>query len=788
MKRLLSLFVLLAGCTLGYAQTIKNCGTVEQDLINRAKYPNNPTLDDLEERIQLKVKEIEAARRAGRIQATILTIPVVVHVIHTGESVGSGLNLSQAQVQAQLEVLNEDFRRMAGTPGFNNSPVGADIELEFCLSPVDENGNQMAEPGIDRVLRGNETWTKNQIESTLKPQTSWNPNIFYNIWTVDFGGEDNLLLGYAQFPDESGLPGIPGGGSASTDGVVVQYTSFGSIDKGNFPIMTPPYNHGRTLTHETGHWLGLRHIWGDGACGNDYVGDTPTHHAENRGCPTSKVSCDNVNVEMPQNYMDYSDDACMNIFTQGQKARILAVLELSPRRKQLVTTDLCSSPVTAPPVADFTADGTFVLRGGEVTFTDLSSNFPKEWEWTFENGDPSTSNVRNPKIKYTTPGKFKVSLKSTNSLGSSDVLTKEEYIEVSEEGLCGKTSNFKDFYTPSVIKISDFVDSTGYLTGHNSANSKAVSEYFQNKAKYKYISGVDIKFGKVHAATEGASVVVTLWNARGVQNAPGSIIEQKTVLLKQIIADVAIDSVTHVIFDRETPVFSRPYHVGIELKYEGDSLAIESSANNEATSATSWIQNFAGEWSPMAIAYGANIAMNISPVVGMNPSVQVSASKVFVNPGEEVILNARGASIFLWNSDDNTIQSFAGPQLIVNPVQTTTYEIQGSGMTLCDSLVTQTVYVRTGEITGVKETILSNVSFFPNPGTAALHVSFENNYRGIVQLQLRSILNQPIQAVEVSKTEDAFETKLDTSQIPPGVYITSVTIGESTYYGKWVKN
>lgn len=791
MKRLIPLLLLLISATWANAQapTIQNCATMEQDLINQQKYPGRSTIDDLENAIQKRTAEIHSAMKAGRVQATVITIPIVVHVIHNGEPVGSGTNISQAQIQSQIDVLNEDFRRKVGTPGENSSPVGADIEVEFCLSSVDQNGQAMSEPGIHRY-RGTKTeYTKEEVEN-LKTKTYWNPNLFFNIWTLKFGGADALLLGYAQFPDKSGLSGLPSNeSSAATDGVVVQYSSFGSVDKGDFPVMNAaaPYNHGRTLSHETGHWLGLRHIWGDGPCGDDFVSDTPTHHSENRGCPTTKQAC-NGGVEMPQNYMDYSNDVCMNIFTLGQKARILAVLQLSPRRKELVTANLCGTIVTAPPVANFSANKTKVLRGGELTFTDLSSNFPTEWEWTFENGTPPTSNVQNPRVKYTTPGKFKVSLKATNSLGSSPVYTQEEYIEVSEDGLCGATTNFLPGYTPSIIRLSEFGDFNGYLTGHNSALSKGVAESFANSQGYSYVSGLKIKFAKAFASTEDASATVTLWNARGLQNGPGSVVESKTVLLKQIVSDIENDRATEIIFDRETPVFSRAYHVGVELTYNGDTLVVESSANNEASTPTSWIESSTGVWQTISVAYGANIAMNISPIVGMNPSVQVASSKQLVNPGEQVILSARGASIFVWNANDASIQNIAGPQITVSPVGTTVYETKGSGLDLCNDVVETTIYVRESEITGVNEKILSGVMLYPNPGNGSLNISFENNYRGPVNIQLRSMLNQTIHTVDATKTSDHFETKIETSSIPAGIYITSVKIGENVFYGKWIKN
>jgi PKD repeat protein len=792
MNKLYVFFILIALVTCfhgSYAQQIKNCATVEQDAINRAKYPQMGTMEEFENALQNKVAELEARRRAGRTQETTITIPIIVHVVHTGEPVGSGLNISQEQVQSQIDVLNEDYRKKSGTRGGSSSDSrSADIGVEFCLSPVDENGIAMDEPGIDRIRGANAVWTKDQIEGTLKPQTIWNPNLFFNVWTVKFGGVDNLLLGYAQFPDQSGLDGINDvGGPSSTDGVVVQYSSFGCAEKGTFPVMQAPYNLGRTLSHETGHWLGLRHIWGDGPCGNDFVDDTPQQHAENRGCPATKLACIGGGFEMPQNYMDYSDDACMNIFTTGQKARILAVLELSPRRKQLVASNVCNTNVTAPPVAAFDSDKQFVLRGGEVAFTDLSSNFPTSWSWTFEGGDPGTSSVKNPRVKYSTPGKFKVTLVATNSIDSSDPLELSEYIEVSEEGLCGTVNNFKPVYTPSVIKLSDFGDFTGYLTGQNSANSKAMSEFFINPQGYSYISGVNIKFGKIVATSEDATVTVVVWNARGVQNGPGSVIERKTVLLKQISDDIDNDRATAISFDRQTPVFSRPYHVGIELTYGTDTLAIESSANGEANNSTSWIKSADDVWQQYAIAYGANIAMNIQPVVGMNPSVQVSASKILINPGEQVVLNAKGATVFVWNSSDNAVTNVPGPQLIVSPSATTVYQTTGSGLDLCNSLTETTIYVREGEITGITESLKTAVTLFPNPGNGTLNISFENGYRGPVQIRLQSMLNQTVKATDAIKNNETFETRIETGSLPAGIYITSVTLGETTFYRKWIK-
>ncbi|RIV73783.1 zinc metalloprotease [Flagellimonas aequoris] len=272
---------------------------------------------------------------------TIYKIPVVVHVVHNGEAVGSGANISYAQIQSQIEVLNEDFRRRIGSNGFNENEAGADTLIEFFLATEDPNGSALEEPGIDRVDGGRSEWPKgflrNPIETSLKPFTIWDPEKYFNIWTVNFGGfASRDLLGYAQFPDESDLPGLNvDNGPDNTDGIVIGYKYFGSSEKGNFPDLIAPYDLGRTTTHEVGHWLGLRHIWGDGDCTyDDYCLDTPLSAEPSYGCPVDKITC--TELEMTENYMDYTDDGCMNTFTLNQMDRMHTVLETSPRRKELV--------------------------------------------------------------------------------------------------------------------------------------------------------------------------------------------------------------------------------------------------------------------------------------------------------------------------------------------------------------------------------------------------------------------------------------------------------------------
>lgn len=309
------------------------CATTEYEKFLQEKNPKRLTNTQFEAWVAPLVSRYQSMRTSSQ-GGGIITIPVVVHVIHNGQAIGVAPNITDAQVQSQIKVLNEDYRKMLGTPGYNSNPVGADTQIQFALALQDPNGNPTN--GIDRISFCQENWSDTEFDSKVKPATIWDPTLYMNMWSVKL--TDSTVLGYAQFPDASGLPGLDAtGGTANSDGVVSSYDVFGSItyNDGTF-ILDATYNKGRTMSHEVGHWLGLRHIWGDSTCGDDYCADTPVHHDANYGCPTV-INCDANGNEMVENYMDYTDDSCMNIFTQNQKDRITAVMNNSPRRTTLKT-------------------------------------------------------------------------------------------------------------------------------------------------------------------------------------------------------------------------------------------------------------------------------------------------------------------------------------------------------------------------------------------------------------------------------------------------------------------
>lgn len=286
-----------------------------------------------------------AAATAQKNTATSYTLPVIVHVLHHGEAVGSGTNLSKSRIYSQLEVLNQDYQRQFGTRGYNTDPVGADAQIFFCPVQYAPNGDSLPEAGIHRVrvdslLSISPPYSPTLIRERLLPKTIWNPERYLNIWVT----EVEQYLGFAQFPDSSSLNGIPptNNSSDSTDGVVINYKQFGITG-----IANAKYNYGRTTTHEMGHFLGLRHIWGDGGCDvDDFCEDTPLAGKANMQCDSANHSCGLRSMD--NNYMDYTPDRCMNIFTQCQVQRMHTVLQFSPRRRSLSNAVPCGKQPQPP--------------------------------------------------------------------------------------------------------------------------------------------------------------------------------------------------------------------------------------------------------------------------------------------------------------------------------------------------------------------------------------------------------------------------------------------------------
>jgi len=291
----------------------RQCGTQQ---VHERLLEAYPALRARQNSIEQGIRRSIERGEAQRMMRRLITIPVVVHVVYKTQSE----NISDAQVKSQIAALNKDYAQKNDQSLVPTAWTGlaGNPNVQFALAKKDPNGK--ATTGITRTKTMRSSFgTGDSVKTRVGGgHPAWPADRYLNLWACTLSGG---LLGYAQFP----------GGPARTDGVVILNTAFGTSG-----TAAAPFNLGRTATHEVGHWLNLRHIWGDrdDCGGTDFVTDTPNAQLPNYGKPTfPHLSCNNgPNGDMFMNYMDYVDDAAMVMFTAGQVVRMNATLA-GPRKK-----------------------------------------------------------------------------------------------------------------------------------------------------------------------------------------------------------------------------------------------------------------------------------------------------------------------------------------------------------------------------------------------------------------------------------------------------------------------
>jgi PKD repeat protein len=421
------LFALIAIVSMafqGFSQMDNNTVNAEPCYFDNYVRQHKQLANAFEKKIQHTLNSNRMKMQSGNVK----NIPVVVHIIHNGGTE----NISDAQVQSQIAVLNEDFRKMAGTAGDGN---GVDTEVEFCLAKITPDGKC-----TNGIVRIQSTLTNHQTyqRSMLKNLSYWDNTRYLNMYIVKSINGNSGTLGYSSFP----------GGPPDEDGIVVRHNYFGRIG-------TAAASLGRTTTHEISHWFGLYYTFNN-SCGldvcadGDYVCDTPPVASPGFNCPIIN-SCSNdfpdVNYQI-QNYLDYTNDACKNMFTAGQKARMDATLitfrEDIWQYTNIIATGCESNYVSLPcgAIADFTSNSQNICVGNPVLFTNKSLNNCTQYQWYFPGGTPSSSTAINPTVIYNAVGIYNVSLSAANVYGNDSI----------------SFTNFITVTTPAVGQAIPFVE------------------------------------------------------------------------------------------------------------------------------------------------------------------------------------------------------------------------------------------------------------------------------------------------------------------------------------------
>ncbi len=594
---------------------------------------------------------------------SVFNIPVIVHVIHNAEALNSisattGGNLNAAQIIDQINILNKDFN---GNNADTNlipavfKPLLGKFQVNFCLAVVNPTGGVLAEPGIDRINRVSKGWTappysQAYCDATIKPNSIWDVNRYFNIWVMSLGSS---LLGYATFPNPgtTGLLGLsaPFGGP-TTDGVVILNTAFGSIGTAS---TFSPYNKGRTATHEIGHWIGLRHIWGDASCGNDYCNDTPTQQAQNFGCPVfPKVSCSNgPNGEMHMNYMDYTNDACMYMFTKDQKYRAQLIMTGSTIRANLLTSTVCNLPSV----------------GNDIGITYVTT--------------PTYSQVINCSNKITP-------VINLRNWGSTTVTTAVIYYNC--DGVNTQTVNWAGSLTPSanvnytlpqIINLTNGAHAfNATVTAPNSGTDNNTSNDINNQS-FSIANSFTMTANSPSICTAQNATLTATGGASSYTWNPGNIVGSSAVVSPASTTIYTLSGSSGTCINTFTT--SVTVTASLTINVNTPTICAGGSTTLTASGATTYTWNTGPQTSTLSVnpvgttVYTVNGTMGTcngskTTTVTVNPNPTVTVNSATICSGNNATLTASGATTYSWNTSATTTN------IVVSPTATIIYSVTGT--------------------------------------------------------------------------------------------------------------
>lgn len=587
-------------------------------------------LNGREQRIQnyLSNRDIQAVRK----------ISVVVHVVYNG----STENVSDALIADMIQTLNEDFRRTNADASSTRSifqSVATDSQIEFCL-------DQTIRVATTEDCYSTSTETNKMKYTNQGGSNAVDPDHFLNIWIVDIcGGTNSGTAGYAYLP----TPGMVG---SANDGLVLDYSLGMGLGS-------------RTATHEIGHYFNLCHTWScddsPGCSNDDGFSDTPQSYQENyntfSNCFDPSVnSCNTGTGDLPdqtENFMDYA--ACPNMFTIQQAAEMNSIL--SNERSDLLASTGCSSQTGSNPVADFVGNPTSGTPGTNVQFTDLTTNSPTQWAWTF--GDGGTSTLQNPSHTYNAVGLYSVTLTATNGNGS-DSYTRTNYINISTGG--GGTGSCDTIWNPAADLSATWTligaQGGGYISGNNAYGDIAKAQAYTPVNATSYISEIIVYIGDIinTSGDPNSALAFVIYDMDGTGTsttgtvaAPGTILGAGSIALSQLSSANPI-----VIGMPSTVTVNSPYAVGVDfsLLSAGDTVGIVSTSDGDAGGTElSWEQWSNGAWYTLLEAWPLDVDLVLIPIecdqlpVGIETTVDATEFYIFPNPTNNVLNVVSGSDL-----------------------------------------------------------------------------------------------------------------------------------------------
>ncbi len=666
-----------------------SCGHEDMAALMMQSNPNY--LQELQQH-QRGVEQVSREQASAMRQPqAVIEIPVVVHVIHQGEAVGTGRNISDARIIAQLNVLNTDFRKQntnwaSGTPAVFQA-AGADVEIHFCLAKTTPTGATTT--GINRqqkTVTGTSTANSNIETATtgVKALYKWDPTRYLNIYVLPIPGTSALggVIGYSY---------LPTGGVVGTyqDGIVLDYRWFGQTGQAGLS------GGGRSLTHEVGHYLGLPHIWANasntgGCAADDGIADTPEQNdatannaAFNCASGVPPVSCGTQNMYV--DYMDYlDDDACYTQFTAGQKAVMRSILTGSgatfglTNRTALVNNGLtqCSACTMTAATSGITSITCVSPGTATATATNVPTGNTATYAWS--NGATTAS------ISTTTGGTYTVTI----TANSSCMATATAVILNTCTSLCDTLSNYNLGVDSARIYSAASATSSGFVSGNNSYGDLAKADYFDYSAgAHTHIKGFYIAFGYAKDAAPSTNINLRVWSANGTAGAPNTVLGTIAASLTTIKNDVAAGNYIHY-YEFPNPLAlpaNKKFYIGVDLPTTtGDTLVVITNQTSAmaAGTGTAWEKGSNGTWhnySDATLGWGVDLAHLISPVLGtatvaaFTPATTSAACNTPVTFNSSTSVNA---SIRTWNFTGGTPATSTAVSPSITYAAAGTYTVQ----------------------------------------------------------------------------------------------------------------